>query len=158
MKRFIANWKLSKKLFVGPLLVMLFLILMGLLSYSGLTSQKSSVEDIFNNRFKGYQASAGMLKDLSQAHANLYKVISWANAQYDEKKVEALGKEQLAVIDRTLKTIGQVLSDQSSIRRGEEALPGVACAVEGIQGSSRLGRRSVGFRPEYGHHVHGHDG
>jgi methyl-accepting chemotaxis protein len=113
MKQFIANWKLSKKLFVGPLLVMLFLTLMGLLSYSGLTSQKSSIEDIFNNRFKGYQASAGILKDLSQAHANLYKVISWANAQYDEKKVEALGKEQLAVIDRTLKTIGQVLSSQS---------------------------------------------
>ncbi|HET6491097.1 MAG TPA: methyl-accepting chemotaxis protein [Syntrophales bacterium] len=112
MKKYIANWKLSRKLFVGPLLVMLFLILMGLLSYSGLTSQKSAVENIFNNRFKGYQASAGMLKDLSQAHANLYKVISWANAQYDEKKVEALGKEQLAVIDRTQKTVGQALSAQ----------------------------------------------
>ncbi len=84
--------EIIQKLFIGPLLVMLFLILMGLLSYSGLTSQKASVEDIFNNRFKGYQASAGMLKDLSQAHANLYKVISWANAQYDEKKVEALEK------------------------------------------------------------------
>jgi methyl-accepting chemotaxis protein len=111
MKRLIANLKMSRKLFIGPLLVMLFLILMGLLSYSGLTSQKASVEDIFNNRFKGYQTSAGILKDISQAHANLYKVISWANAQYDEKKVEALGKEQLAVVDRTLKTMGQVLSD-----------------------------------------------
>jgi methyl-accepting chemotaxis protein len=111
MKRLIANLKMSRKLFIGPLLVMLFLILMGLLSYSGLTSQKASVEDIFNNRFKGYQTSAGILKDISQAHANLYKVISWANAQYDEKKVEALGKEQLAVVDRTLKTMGRVLSD-----------------------------------------------
>jgi methyl-accepting chemotaxis protein len=120
MKRFIANWKLSKKLFVGPLLVMLFLTLMGLLSYSGLTSQKSAVEDIFNNRFKGYQASAGMLKDLSQAHASLYKVISWANAQYDEKKVEALGKEQLAVIDRTLKTMGQALSDKNLSDEGKK--------------------------------------
>jgi methyl-accepting chemotaxis protein len=101
---------MSKKLFIGPLLVMLFLAVMGLLSYSGLTSQKASVEDIFNNRFKGYQTSAGILKDISQAHANLYKVISWANANYDEQKVEALGKEQLAVIDRTQKTIGQVLS------------------------------------------------
>jgi methyl-accepting chemotaxis protein len=95
------------------MLVMLFLVVMGLLSYSGLTSQKASVEDIFNVRFKGYQVSAGILKDLSQAHASLYKVISWANANYDEKKVEALGKEQLAVIDRTSKTIGQVLSDKS---------------------------------------------
>ena len=111
MKRIIANLRMSRKLFIGPLLVMLFVILMGLLSYSGLSSQKSSVEDIFNNRFKGYQLSAGILKDLSQVHANLYKVISWANAQYDEKKVEALGKEQLAVIDRTQKAIGKALTE-----------------------------------------------
>ena len=116
MKRIIANLKMSRKLFIGPLLVMLFLVVMGVLSYSGLTSQKASVEDIFNNRFKSYQTSAGMLKDLSQAHANLYKVISLANAQYDEKKVEALGKEQLAVIDRTLKTIGQAQSRPGYIR------------------------------------------
>jgi len=120
MKRIIANLKMSRKLFIGPLLVMLFLILMGLLSYSSLTSQRASVEDIFNNRFKGYQASAGMLKDISQAHANLYKVISWANAQYDEKKVEALGKEQIAVIDRTLKTMGQVLSDTKTSDEGKK--------------------------------------
>jgi methyl-accepting chemotaxis protein len=120
MKRLIANLKMSRKLFIGPLLVMLFLVAMGLLSYSGLTSQKSAVEDIFNNRFKGYQTSAGILKDLSQAHANLYKVISWANAQYDEKKVEALGKEQLAVIDRTLKTMGQVLSDAKTSDEGKK--------------------------------------
>ena len=120
MKRLIANLKMSRKLFIGPLLVMLFLILMGLLSYSGLTSQKASVEDIFNNRFKGYQTSAGILKDLSQAHANLYKVISWANAQYDEKKVEALGKDQLAVIDRTLKKMGQVSADTSTSDEGKK--------------------------------------
>jgi methyl-accepting chemotaxis protein len=120
MKRLIANLKMSRKLFIGPLLVMLFLIAMGLLSYSGLTSQKASVEDIFNNRFKGYQTSAGILKDLSQAHANLYKVISWANANYDEKKVEALGKAQLTVVDQTLKTMGQVLSDGNTSDEGKK--------------------------------------
>jgi methyl-accepting chemotaxis protein len=120
MKRLIANLKMSRKLFIGPMLVMLFLVVMGLLSFSGLTNQRASVEDIFNVRFKGYQASAGFLKDLSQAHANLYKVISWANANYDEKKVEALGKEQLAVIDRTQKAIGQTLSGQSVSDEGKK--------------------------------------
>ncbi len=111
MRTLIANLKMSRKLFIGPMLVMFFLLLMGVLSYSGLTNQKSAVEDIFTERFRGYQTSAGILKDLSQAHASLYKVISWANANYDAKKIEALGKEQIAVVDRTLKTMGQVLSD-----------------------------------------------
>ena len=120
MKRLIANLKMSRKLFIGPLLVMFFLVLMGILSYTGLTNQKAAVENIFTDRFKGYQTSAGILKDLSQAHANLYKVISWANANYDEKKVEALGKEQIAVVDRTLKTMGKVLSDANASDEGKK--------------------------------------
>jgi methyl-accepting chemotaxis protein len=119
MMRLIANLKMSRKLFIGPLLVMVFLLLLGFVSYSGLSSQKSSIEDIFNNRFKGYQTSAGILKDLSQVHANLYKVISWANANYDAKKVESLGKEQLAVVDRTLQTIGKALEDKSTTSEGK---------------------------------------
>ena len=109
MKRFLANLKISKKIFAGPLLVMVFLLFVGFLSYSGLSSQKTSIEEIFHNRFKGYQISAAVLKDLTNVHANLYKVISWANAQYEDKKIESLGKEQLATMDRTKETIGKAL-------------------------------------------------
>ena len=53
--------------------------------------------DIFNNHFKPYQTSATIVKDIANVHANLYKVISWANAKYDEKKINLLGKEQMAL-------------------------------------------------------------
>jgi len=120
MTGLIANLKISKKLFIGPLLVMVFLLLLGFVSYSGLSSQKSSIEDIFNNRFKGYQTSASILKDLSQVHANLYKVISWANANYDAKKVESLGKEQLTVVEGTLQTMGRALEDKNTTSEGKD--------------------------------------
>jgi len=114
MKRLLANLKISKKLLVGPLLVMLFLLLVGFLAYSGLSSQKTAIEDIFNKGVKDYQVSAGVLKDLTYVHANLYKVISWANAQYEAKKVESLGKEQLASIDRALETLGKALNGKNA--------------------------------------------
>ena len=114
MKKILANLKISKKLLVGPLLVMVFLLLVGFLAYSGLSSQKSAIEDIYTHRFKGYQASASFLKDLTYVHANLYKVISWANAQYDAKKVESLGKEQLATIDRTLAALQKAGNDRNA--------------------------------------------
>ena len=114
MKKLLANLKISKKLLVGPFLVMVFLLFIGFLAYSGLSSQKTAIEDIFSKSFKGYQVSAGVLKDLTYVHANLYKVISWANAQYEAKKVESLGKEQLASIDRALETLGKALNGKNA--------------------------------------------
>ena len=105
MKSFLANLKISYKMFMGPLLVILFLIFLGFISYLGLSSQKVTVEDIFVHRFKSYQTTAGILKDMANTHANLYKVISWANAKYDEKKIDALGKEQMAVITQAIEVM-----------------------------------------------------
>ena len=111
-----ANLKISYKMFIGPLLVILFLIFIGFISYLGLSSQKVTVEDIFINRFKSYQATASILKDMGNVHANLYKVISWANAKYDEKKIESLGKEQLAVIAQALEGMEKKIKSMDPAR------------------------------------------
>jgi phosphoglycerate-specific signal transduction histidine kinase len=86
MKLFFRNQKLSKKLLFAPLVIIVFLILLGWVSYLNLSNQRSAIENIFNNRFKAYQTSATIIKDIANVHSNLYKVISWANARYDEKK------------------------------------------------------------------------
>jgi len=116
MKSFLANLKISYKMFMGPLLVILFLIFLGFISYLGLSSQKVTVEDIFVHRFKSYQTTAGILKDMANAHANLYKVISWANAKYDEKKIEALGKEQMAVIAQGIEVMEKKIKSMDPSR------------------------------------------
>jgi len=105
MKQILVNLKLAKKLFIAPSLVILFLIVLGWVSYQSLSEQKSIIENLFNDRFKSYQASATIIKEIAQVHSNLYKVISWANAKYDEKKVEALGKEQLVKIDQSIQGV-----------------------------------------------------
>jgi len=109
MKQFLRNQKLSKKLLFAPLVVIIFLVILGLVSYRNLSNQRSAIENIFDNRFKAYQSGATIVKDITSVHANLYKVISWANAKYDEKKIDLLGKEQMAALERTAEMIGKAL-------------------------------------------------
>lgn len=109
MKQFFLNQKLSKKLLVAPLVIIIFMILLGLVAYRNLSSQRSALENIFDERFKAYQTGATIVKDITNVHANLYKVISWTDAKYDEKKIERLGKEQMATLERTTDRIKKAL-------------------------------------------------
>ena len=109
MKRFFLNQKLSRKLLTAPLMIIIFLVILGLVSYFNLFRQRAAIENIFGKRFKAYQTSAMIVKDVANVHANLYKVISWANAKYDERKIEVLGKEQMVALEQTAEMIGKAL-------------------------------------------------
>jgi methyl-accepting chemotaxis protein len=113
MKQLIMNLKMQKKLLLSPLVVMVFLVVFGIVAYVGLTSQKLAMDDVFNNRFRGYQAAAKIINDIANVHANVYKVISWTNANYEGKKVDALGKEQIATVDKTLEDIQKILASKN---------------------------------------------
>ncbi len=121
-----ANMKMSMKLMVAPSAVIVFLLILGWVAYQGLFKQKNAMEDVFNNRFKKYQTSATVLKDLAGVHASLYKVISWANAKYDEKKIDQLGKDQIAVMDRTAAVVGKALESSGLSREEKDVYGAVA--------------------------------
>jgi methyl-accepting chemotaxis protein len=53
-----------------------------------------------------------MIIDLANVHANVYKVISWGNANYDAKKIESLGKEQVAVVEKTIQNVKTQLASK----------------------------------------------
>jgi methyl-accepting chemotaxis protein len=112
MNRFFLNQKLSRKLLIAPSAVIIFLVILGLVSYFNLSNQRSAIENIFSNRFKAYQTSATIVKDIGNVHANLYKVISWTNAKYDQKRIELLGKEQMAVLEKTTGRVKKALQLQ----------------------------------------------
>lgn len=109
MKQFFLNQKLSKKLLAAPGVIIIFLIMLGLVAYRNLSNQRAAIENIFDERFKAYQTGATIVKDITNVHSNLYKVISWADAKYEEKKIDLLGKEQITALDRTHKIIEDAL-------------------------------------------------
>jgi methyl-accepting chemotaxis protein len=129
MIRVFADMKMSMKLMVAPTAVIVFLLVLGWVAYQGLFRQKHAMEDVFNNRFKKYQTSATVLKDLAGVHACIYKVISWANAKYDEKKIDLLGKEQIAVMDRTAATVAKALESSGLTREEKEGYQAIAAQL-----------------------------
>jgi methyl-accepting chemotaxis protein len=117
---FFRNLKISKKMLLAPIVVLLFLIILFFGTYWGLSNQKAAVEDIFNDRFQNYQISSRVMYEISRTHSNVYKVISWASSHYDKEKVDALGKEQMNSIEQNIGRLQQVL--QSNITEEEKKL------------------------------------
>lgn len=140
MNNMIRNLRLSRKLLVAPATVVLFMILLGIVAYTALAKQHAALDDIFHNRFQRYQVSAMIVKDLASVHANLYKVISWANAKYDEKKIDDLGKTQLDILKKTEQTIQKTLQEQGITDEEKKAYQSVSTNFGGYKeaGSSAI--------------------
>ncbi len=102
MKKILGKLKMFYKLLISPLVVVIFLIILAVLSFTGFSRQKDSTEDIFKNRFRNFQDSAEIVMDLTKVHANIYKIMSWANANYEKKKIEDFGKGQGATLEKAL--------------------------------------------------------
>ncbi|MBP6942288.1 MAG: HAMP domain-containing protein [Syntrophorhabdaceae bacterium] len=109
MTHYLNNLKMHKKLLLSPLVVMSSLIVFGIVSYIGLMGQQSAIKEIFNTRFGAYQASAKVLADVQNVHANIYKLISWSNANFDDKKIDDLAKSQIATIEQSRAAVGKFL-------------------------------------------------
>jgi phosphoglycerate-specific signal transduction histidine kinase len=122
MSKIIANLRMSIKLLFAPMAVLFFLIIMAVVSYFGLTQQKSALDDIYNNRFSQYKLSAEIEQQMGNIHANLYKSISWVNANYEAKKIEVLANEQKASIAKNIERIQNSLKNNKAMQASEQKL------------------------------------
>jgi methyl-accepting chemotaxis protein len=125
MFNFLANLRLTSKLFTAPSIILLFLVLLGGFSYTGLQVQNNALNEIYSVRFQSFQTSAEIRLDIAQSNANLYKLISWTSANYDGKQIETLAKETqdtLKRVEQSLQKIQKAIKapDQSKIM-GESA-------------------------------------
>ena len=98
MRRFFNNLKLAKKMLLAPAVVFLFLILIALGTYQAISLQNNSIDDIYNNRFKGYQNSSYILIEMSTIQTKLYKIMNWIAANFDKQRIEELAKQTDAQI------------------------------------------------------------
>jgi methyl-accepting chemotaxis protein len=133
MNRLLMNLKLSQKLLIAPLVVLAFLLVSGAVSYWSLSSQKSAIEEIFGSRFKSLDASARLSKDVTTVHANLYKVISWATANYESARIDRLGKEQLDTLDRALAAVKKKLEGKGLAAEENAAYQALSTVLTGYR-------------------------
>jgi len=101
MKRMISNLKMQRKLLLPPLTVIVFLVIFGIVSFMGMASQRATINEIYTNRFQGYQTVSTIINDMKEVHANTYKVLSWSSADFLRQNVEKLSKHVFGTIDAT---------------------------------------------------------
>lgn len=94
------NMKLTTKLLLTPAIVILFMLISGAFSYWGLTAQNNTMHDMYNVRFANYRACVQTLEDLQGVQTDLYKLIGWVSAKYDDKKIAALAQEQIVILKK----------------------------------------------------------
>ncbi|MBI5607161.1 MAG: MCP four helix bundle domain-containing protein [Deltaproteobacteria bacterium] len=100
MKKILGNLRMINKSLAGPVLVLLLLIILGAVSYRGIQIQQEAMDSFFNQRFQSYQWTSRILTALTEINFNIYKIINWAHANYDEKKIDQLRTEEIKVINQ----------------------------------------------------------
>jgi methyl-accepting chemotaxis protein len=153
MKRYFMNMSIAKKFLVAPTVIMVFLILVGGITYRVFYTQQGALKDIYKNRFSTYQVAAQLSKDLANVHANLYKLIGWIDARYATEKIEALGKEQVAAMNQTTKTIQEKIASSSTLPEEKKIFEGLLASLgeykESAQATIDLGGSVTEFATMY---------
>jgi methyl-accepting chemotaxis protein len=103
---------LQTKMTSVSLLTVVFMALLGLYYFNGLSHQKKSLAEIFT-RFQNQTESATLSLRLSNVQLNIYKGLTWASSSYDATKIDELFKAQLAELDQVLQRLKQ-LQDPSN--------------------------------------------
>ena len=128
MKTFFTDQKIFRKLLVAPILVLLLLIIMAGFSYRGLSFQQKTIQDLFDVRFMNYQDIATAINRITLVHSNIYKILSWSQASFDER-VAALIKDEFAALkeirERLQKSLNSNTLTEEEKRLFEATLPEV---------------------------------
>src|SRR5674476_18637 len=91
---------------VAPGLAIIFLMMLGGISYSVLTQQNSTLAELFNSRFANYQIASGSAQDISEVHSNVYRLFTWLG-NLKEDKIKQITDEQKAKIDAVTQNMTQ---------------------------------------------------
>ena len=90
--------KIWHKILVAPAAAISFLMILGVVSYSVLTHQQSALDEVFKVRFGGYQLAANSAQEVTEVHANVYRLFTWVG-NLKEDKIKQITNEQKAKID-----------------------------------------------------------
>lgn len=113
MGTFFNDLKLGKKILLAPVVVLIFLVALSAGTFFIIYSQQDALDDIFNNRFKGYQVSSQLLYDVSNVQASISRVINWVNVGHDMTEVEQVIKKQLVTMEGDVKIVEEILKKET---------------------------------------------
>jgi methyl-accepting chemotaxis protein len=108
--------KVWQKVLVAPAVAVVFLMLLGAVSFGVMKQQNVALDELAKDRFAGYQIAADSAQDISEVHSNVYRLLTWM-ANLSEDKVKKTRADEKAKIDEVVKQVtrfaaGPQLSDE----------------------------------------------
>src|SRR5512140_3005491 len=105
--------KVWHKIVAAPGVAIVFLVLVGSVSYGVMTRQNASLDDMYSRRFGSYQLAANSGQAISEVHSNVYRLFTWLG-NLKEDKITQITNEQKARIDEVTKKISQFAADANT--------------------------------------------
>jgi methyl-accepting chemotaxis protein len=102
---------MATKLFVSPLVCLLFMILSGAVSFWGMSMQQTTIEEMHSVRFANYAKVAKINGDTDTVHTNLYRIITLSKSGSDRKKQEAEIKWIQSLLANTVSSVKGISTD-----------------------------------------------
>jgi methyl-accepting chemotaxis protein len=112
--------KVFHKILVPPSVAAIFLIVLGANSYSVLTSQHTTLVELYDNRLTNSQLADDALQQISEVNFSMYRLLAW-NANLNEETIKQAANEQNAKIDGVLKKLTE-LKDRPDNNEGERKI------------------------------------
>ncbi|MBK8167439.1 MAG: HAMP domain-containing protein [bacterium] len=122
MSRLFANLTVARKLLALPIIVVASMAGLVALAYVGFARQSAATDDLYNNRFIGYQNGSRIVNDVNVVHRNIYKVLGLAAANADGAIIEKLAGAQLVALDATQEFAATLLAQDSLLEEERELL------------------------------------
>jgi methyl-accepting chemotaxis protein len=104
---------LNKKIMSPPLIVLTSMMIISVGAYMTISILTNSIDDIYNNRFKGYQSSSHVLEEMSMVQANFYKLMNWIGCNYDKQRIDRLAKQIDARIAGNVEYVRKILTSKN---------------------------------------------
>ncbi len=111
MKKFAFKFNVATKLRISYLVFLLILFITILLSIIIISKQKDIIEKDFKHRLDSYQISMEMTTKIRGIHLNVYKIISWINADFAKDRIESLSNEQNTSAETLVESVKKYLEN-----------------------------------------------
>lgn len=107
------NLKLQKKMLISPVIIIIFLLILGFLTFTGLYQTQGAVEDIYKNRLGSYQNCSKILNGIAIAHSKIFRAINIVNSNFDAQKLAEVSTQAQAGINSNIEATKQIIQSGS---------------------------------------------
>ncbi|HXX53854.1 MAG TPA: methyl-accepting chemotaxis protein, partial [Thermodesulfovibrionales bacterium] len=146
MKNILGNLKISGKLLLAPLVIVIFMMIPSTVALVSFYHQKSAIAETRKHLVES-QKRSGTMNELTNAHAGICGALRQSGLTYEGKAIQDALKEQIRVIDReialaqeTLQSAALTVSGKKLYEASLEKMREYRGSVEGVIASAPTDR------------------